>query len=210
MDRIVFSGVHIENLTIEEKKPIMFEAITKILKSFMDDPTVPTFPIHLNPQYRTSRRVLEIRFGNAERAIMVRRTYAKKIQKFRNLKKFPEELNGVNIGMTLTKSTKIRIAILKGLAKFVNTNTENEVTAYCLEYQPQPMLKIVINQGDNKKTTRMYGFTEAIDHVSEFFFINDQDLVDAYTLAGNMKHLEQKFVVLKKANPRQRPKHSLH
>ena len=212
LDRIVFSGVYIENLngTIEEKKPFIFEAITKILNSFMEDPPAPTFAIHLNPQYKTARRVVEIRFGNTERAIAVRRTYAKKIQEFRNQKKFPEELNGVNIGMTLTKSTRIRIAILKGLAKIVNTNTENEVTAYCLEYQPQPMLKIVIDQGDNKKTTRTYGFTEAIDHVAEFFYINDQDLVDAYTLAGNMKHLEQKFVVLKNVNPRQRPKHSLH
>ena len=49
---------------------------------------------------------------------------------------FPDELNGVNIGMTLTKSTKIRIAILKGLAKIVNNNTDNAVNAYCLEFNP--------------------------------------------------------------------------
>lgn len=51
--------------------------------------------------------------------------------------------------MTLTKSTKIRIAILKGLAKIVNDNTEREVN--CLEFQTQPILKISI--GENKKTS---------------------------------------------------------
>ena len=112
---------------------------------------------------------------------------------------FPDELNGVNIGMTLTKSTKIRIAILKGLAKIVNNNTENAVNAYCLEFQTQPMLKISIDIGVNKKTSRTYGLTEAIEHVSENFYIHDQDLIEAYTLAGNMKHLEQKFVVLRNA-----------
>ena len=103
--------------------------------------------------------------------------------------------------MTLTKSTRIRIAILKGLAKIVNDNTEPAVTAYCLEFQTQPMLKIVIEIGENKFTSRTYGFTEAIEHVSENFRIMDRNLVEAYTLAGNMKQLEQKFVVLKTSAP---------
>ena len=99
--------------------------------------------------------------------------------------------------MALTKSTKIRIAILKALAKIVNDNTKNEVQAYCLEFQTQPMLKISIEVGVNNKTSRTYGLTEAIEHVSTHFYIRDQDLIEAYTLAGNMKHLEQKFVVLR-------------
>ena len=199
LDRIVISGIYIEHLTgtLEERKPLMFEAVTEILKSFMDDPPAPTFASHLNSQIRTPRRVLEVRFGNVERALHVRKTYAAKILEFRKEKKFPQELNGVNIGRTLTKSTKIRIAILKGLAKIVNDNTEQQVYAFCLEYQIQPMLKIVVEIGDNKKTTRTFGFTEAIEHVAENFYIRDQDLVEAYTLAGNMKHLEQKFAVLR-------------
>ena len=199
LDRIVMTGVVIENLagTLEERKPIMFEAITKILQSFMEEPPAPTYANHLNAQFRTPRRVLEVRFGNTERALQVRKAYSAKIKECRVSKVFPNELNGVNIGLTLTKATRIRIAILKGLAKIVNDNTENEVNAYCLEFQPQPMLKIVINVDTNKQTSRTYGFTEAIDHVAEHFYINDHDLTEAYTLAGNMKHLEQRFVVLK-------------
>ena len=207
LDKIVISGVHIELLagSLEERKPLMFEAVTKVLKSFMDDPPEPTFAIHLNQQFKTTRRVLEVRFGNVERALLVRKTYAKKIQEFRAEKKFPEELNGVRIGMTLTRATRIWIAILRGLANIVNTNTQPNVKAFCMEYQTQPMLKIIIEVGPNQQTSRTFGFTEAIQHVKENFKINDQDFVEAYTLAGNMKQLEQRFVVLKSADTRRRP-----
>ena len=199
LDRIVMSGVIISDLTgnLEERKAKMFEAVTKILLSFMVDPPEPTFANHLNPQFKTTRRVLEVRFGNAERAIHVRRTYAEKIKEFRAVKKFPEELNGINIGLTLTKATRIRIAVLKGLARIIDHNTEPNVKAYCLEYQPQPMMKVVIDLADNKTTSRTYGYTEAIEHVTEHFGIDDQDMIETYTLAGNMKGLDQKFVVLK-------------
>ena len=205
LDRIIISGVQIQLLTgpLEDRKAIMFEAVTNILKSFMDEPPAPTFANHLNSQIKSSRRVLEIRFGGAEKATLVRKTYAAKIQEFRQEKKFPQELNGVNIGMCLTKSTKIRIAILKGLAKIVTNNTQPQVYAYCLEYQTQPMLKIVVEIDNDKKTLRTYGFTEAIEHVTEHFGIRDQDLTEAYTVAGNMKHLEQKFVVLRNGPLRQ-------
>ena len=79
LDKIVMNGVYIENLTgsLDERRAMMFEAVTNILSSFMDDPPAPTFANHLNSQFRTSRRVLEVRFGNAERAILVSKTYAK-------------------------------------------------------------------------------------------------------------------------------------
>ena len=117
LDRIVISGVTIEKLsgTLDERKPIMFEAVTKILRSFMDEPPEPAYANHLNSQFRSTRRVLEVRFGNVDRALQVRKA-ADKIKQCRINKDFPAELNGVKIGMTLTKSTKIRIAMLKGLA----------------------------------------------------------------------------------------------
>ena len=59
------------------------------------------------------------------------------------------------------------------------------------------MLKIIIEIGKDKKTTRTYGFMETIEYVEQNFSIRDQDLVEAFMLAGNTKQLEQKFVVLK-------------
>ena len=94
----------------------------------------------------TTPCVLEIHFGSVENALKVHKAYSDKIKECRATKIFPNELNSVNIGMTLTKSTKIRIAILKGLAKIVNDNTEKEVQAYCLQFQTQPMLKIAIEE----------------------------------------------------------------
>ena len=192
--------MHIAELTgnLDEQKPKMFEAVTKILKSFMDDPPAPTFAKHLNAQYKTPRRVLEVRFGDTDKAVLVRKTYAKKVIEFQNAKNFPVELNGVGIGMTLTKSTRIRIAILRGLAKIIGDNTEPHIKAYCMEYKTQPFLKIVVELDANRKTSCTYGFTEAIEHIAENFGIQDHDLVEAYTLPENTRQMEQKFVVLKR------------
>ena len=66
-----------------------------------------------------------------------------------------------------------------------------------MEYQTQPLLKIVVELDANRKTSHTFGFTEAIKHIAEHFGIKDHDLVDAYTLAGNTRQMEQKFVVLR-------------
>ena len=66
-----------------------------------------------------------------------------------------------------------------------------------MEYLIQPLLKVVVEIDDNRKTSCTYGYTEAIEHVAEHFGIHDQDLVKAYMLAGNTKQMEQKFVVLR-------------
>ena len=66
-----------------------------------------------------------------------------------------------------------------------------------MEYLTQPLLKVVVEIDDNRKTSRTYGYTGAIEHVAELFGIHDQNLVKAYMLAGNTKQMEQKFVVLR-------------
>ena len=178
-------------------KPKMFETVTKIMSSFMEDPLAPMFAKHLHAQYKTPKRVLEIRFGDSDKAIVVRKTYAKKVIEFRSAKNLLVELNGVSIGITLTKSTRIRIAILRGLAKIIGDNTEPHIKAYCMEYKTKPFLKIVVELDANRKTSRTYGFTEAIEHIAENFGIQNHDLVEAYTLPGNTRQMEQKFVVLR-------------
>ena len=73
LDCIVMTGVVIQNLTgtLEERKPRMFETITTILKSFMEDPPAPTYTNHLNAQFNTPRCVLEVCFGNVDLALKV-------------------------------------------------------------------------------------------------------------------------------------------
>jgi len=153
---------------------------------------------HLNPQVNSDRRVIEARFESKEIAAGIREAFGKKKKDMRLSGVVPDILNGVNVNLSLTRETRVRIEVLKALAKIVSSNTTRDVTAYVMQYSPRPLLKVVIKKGESN-FARVYGYTEAIEYVKENWTISDQDLFEAYNKAGNMKRLEQKFVILKSA-----------
>jgi len=209
LDRVLFSGVKIDKLegTPAEKIPVLKEAIGHILASFLDVPVneagvkiIPEikFINHLNPQIRTDRRVIEARFESKEIAAKIRESFGKKKKEMRLSNVVPDVLGGVNVNLSLTRETRVRIEVLKALARIVASNTTSDVSAYVMQYSPRPLLKVVIKKGDSN-FARVYGYTEAIEYVKERWTVSDQDLFEAYNKAGNMKRLEQKFVILKSA-----------
>ena len=65
----------------------------------------------------------------------------------------------------------------------------------------RPLLKVTIAIPKKEmSTSRTYGFAEAVEFVSNRHKIQERDLIDAYKAAGNMKNLQQMFMVLR--NPR--------
>jgi len=216
LDRVLFSGVKIDKLegTPLEKVPVLKEAVGHILATYLDVPTnaegakiIPDikFIAHLNPQIKTDRRVIEARFETKEIAAKIREEFGKKKKEMRLSGIVPDVLNGVNINLSLTRETRVRIEVLKALAKIVSSNTTSEVSAYVLQYSPRPMLKVAIKKGENATFARVYGYTEAIEYVKGNWQVSDQDLFEAYNKAGNMTRLEQKFVLLRSPSFDSRP-----
>jgi len=206
LDRSVFSGVQIDKLegTAEEKIPVLKEAITKIVTAVLDlgenddKPTI-AFVKHLNPQVRSSYRVIEARFETKEIAGKIRTEFGKKAKAAKAGGAMADSLKGVSISMSVTRETKVRIEVMRALAKILTSNSTQEVSAFVLQYMPRPMMKVVIKKSERDIYSRVYGYTEAIEHVKALYPIHDQDLVEAYSKAGNMKDLEHKFVILKNA-----------
>ena len=214
LDRIILTGVVIENLTGTglEKKPLILEALTPIMKElFGDDFPVPIFVSHLNAHIPSNRRVIEAKFENQETAAKVRKAYGDKMKSCRETKLYPDTLRGMNIAMSVTRSTRVRIEILHALAKVVKSNSQKNVDAYVLQHLTRPLLKVTITIPKKEVTTsRTYGFAEAVEFVSCRYKIQDRDLIDAYKAAGNMKNLEQLFMVLRnpeneKDDPKEAP-----
>jgi len=215
LDRVLFSFVKIDKLegTAREKIPVLKEAIGRILASYLDTPVndagakiIPEikFINHLNPQVNTDRRVIEARFESKEIAAGIREAFGKKKKEMRLSGLVPDVLAGVNVNLSLTRETRVRIEVLKALAKIVSSNTSSEVSAFVMQYSPRPLLKVVIKKGESNYA-RVYGYTEAIEYVRDNWIISDQDLFEAYNKAGNMKRLEQKFVLLKSSTFNQDP-----
>jgi len=215
LDRVLFSGVKIDKLsgTPAEKIPILKEAVGRILASYLDAPVneagvkiIPEikFINHLNPQVNSDRRVIEARFESKEVAAKIREAFGRKKKEMRISGVVPDVLGGVNVNLSLTRETRVRIEVLKALAKIVASNTTSDVSAYVMQFSPRPLLKVVIKRGDSN-FARVYGYTEAIEYVKENWSISDQDLFEAYNKAGNMKRLEQKFGLLKSSTFNQGP-----
>ena len=62
----------------------------------------------------------------------------------------------------------------------------------------RPLLKVTIAIPKKEmSTSRTYGFAEAVEFVSNRHKIQEHDLINAYKAAGNMKNLEQMFMVLR-------------
>lgn len=210
LDRIVFSGINIDKL---EGKPAdkvepMRAAINLVVASILnlseediENGALPkiVFIAHLNPQVRSTYRVVEARFESRQVAAKIREAFGKKYKEMKTSGIFPDVLKGVGVNLSVTRETKVRIEVLKALAKIVNENTTADCTAFVLQYMPRPMLKILIREGETRTFARTFGYTEAIEHVKAAYPINDQDLFQAYSKAGNMKNLEHKFVLLKES-----------
>jgi len=210
LDRVVFSGVEIKKLEGKpmEKVPILKKAVHSILEELIDleededgNKKYPNilFITHLNPQIRSDYRVIEARFETKEIAATIREKFGKRKKEMRLSGVVPDALRGVNINLSLTRETRVRIEVLKAFAKVISANTNKKVSAYVLQFSARPMLKVIIKKDATTDYTRVLGYTEAIEFVKENYDVGDQDLFQAYNKAGNMKRLEQKFVVLKSA-----------
>lgn len=201
MNKVIFSGVEIENLsgTMEVKKPIILEALKAVMSLFMEADQIPEvkYVVHLNERMKTKFRVIEARFETPKDAKTVRGAFGAKIKDWKVTKLFPDALKGVGINLCHTRETRIRIEVLKALAKVVNKNTNNDMEAYVLPFLARPLLKLNHTRADGNKHIRSCGYTEAVTTVTGMFDITDQELHQAYKIAGSMPDLEQKFLILR-------------
>ena len=73
----------------------------------------------------------------------------------------PDPFTGINIKMRMTPNTKIRISVLKLLAKrHKNANPSDRVQV--ISYDPRPMLKISPGPESTDKRVRSYNYVEAV------------------------------------------------
>jgi len=117
---------------------------------------------------------------------------------WRATRKTPNEFQGIGITGSITKETRIRIVILKALARIIKNNSTSD--AFVLQHLTRPLLKVVSKERGNE-TSRAFGYTEAISYTLAEFpdKVSDQDMAEAYSKAGNKygPEISHYFVLLK-------------
>ena len=109
-------------------------------------------------------------------------------------------MNGVSISPSLTLATRVCIAILKVISKAIRTELTGHYT-WVIQHAARPVLKVEIALDDNRKAENSYGFAQAITFFIKelpFWTLSDQDLFEAYRIAGTRfgPELSHVFVLL--------------
>ena len=205
MNKIVIMGLDIPDLWEKEDWK---ERIATIKDSVADlfnfiNPGVEYnlgFVKHLNSQLKAARQIVEVTLDSEKKGRSIRKAYSDKIKQWRQNKLFPDRMNGVSITPSLTLATRVRIAILKAIAKMLPAEYE-DTEAWVIQHVARPVLKIEQKDAEGRKILTSYGFAQAVANVlreMSHYKFSDQELFDAYAIAGTRfgPEISHSFVIL--------------
>ena len=195
LNRVTFSGVVIDNLgCMDEKDKVTamrskIAAIIDLLKEPEQTYEVQ-FVRHLNWKIRgQTSAVIEVKFPDAKQAKDIRNEFVKK------QKSMPEK---INITPVVRLATRVRIEILHSVAEAMRNHDQSIVKAYCLQFVPKPVIRIVRKSLTGAEFNSTMTFIEAVTWVKENEQLVRIDLKKARDRAGASFRgtLAQHFVVL--------------
>ena len=148
------------------------------------------FVRHLNHKKRGAKTaVIEVKLADQKQAKDLRAEFVKK------RKNLPEKLN---IAPVVRVATRVRIEIMHSIADLLKKHDRSISSAYCLQYIPKPVLKIVRKSQTGAEFTTTMSFCESISWAQQNELLNAIDLKKARERAGASfrSTMSQHFVVL--------------
>ena len=192
-DRVIITG-----LTSNTPIPVNYDERKKWLRAIVDallnriEPGTSDRIVFVSQGRRMGRDIpmVEVKLDSRDRAFKIRNTFVTK-------KKGGEDFGRVHIANSVCLATRVRVDILRAIAKQFNVEGGEEM--YISAYSSRPVLHI----NDKKGNQKPYALTFA-DAVTRYNGMIDGDLLgEAYRRAGGSfkGQLEQHFVVLKENGP---------
>ena len=203
-DRVIFTGIYIENffkMTPEEKIDKMKMVTQSLVDKILGDGQARIeFVNQINKSARSGPVTMNVRLDSREAARSFRSKFARTMKDYNRDGNMPNELRGINVMPSQRLSTRVRIDILRSIADYISTETNDDVKAYVIAHIPKPVLKVEISRRGST-FTRAMDFTEAIEYtrVHHDRSLRGLQLHQAYARAGSTFKgtLQQHFVVLK-------------
>jgi len=217
MAKFVIYGLSVNNIhNLKEKAErvkAIRSAVEELLRGILDEgkslekkgPDVGevVFVKHLNerlrlaPEDRPFKQIIEVTMKSEKEAIWMRDLYAALNKKWRREKAIPEKFKGIFLNPVQTHRTRVRVEVLKALAKSINNGRSvGEGAAWVVAHLAKPVLKVSFGNDSNPMTLT---YCEAVKWTQSKFPVGEQDLLDAYKQAGSTygESLENTFVILK-------------
>jgi uncharacterized membrane protein YgcG len=193
-DRLVMNGLK-SSTPLPDDSRLRIEALKKIAAEIFLI-LVPDFQgkiIYLSQGKNQGEPIpmVEVRLDKPEFAIAIRKAYAEK----RKNKQLSRELESLFISNCVTLATRIRVDVMKAIARKV---TKGDDLAYVAGFTSRPMMHIRKAGAPSPSMKPLMSFTY-IDTISRFgHLVNVEELETAYGRAGRSFNgqLQQNFVVL--------------
>jgi hypothetical protein len=194
-DRVVVNGITSKTplptdnrQRLEKLKELAMEIFMEIKPDFKGK-------ILFASQGRTAEHDLpsvEVKIDKVEHAIAIRKAFAN--QKKNGLLK--GNLERVFIANSVNPPTRVRIEILKAIARKITNNNE---LAYVVGFIPRPVMHIKKKGNGDQAPFKTYSFVDAVKYHGGV--LEQEDLGGAYARAGRAfdGQLQQNFVVLRDA-----------
>jgi hypothetical protein len=192
-DRVVITGLKSKDpipadsrARIEWLKKIAMNLFTTIIPSFPGK----IFYLSQGKQMDVLLPMVEIKLDKPENALAIRKAFAIK----RKEKSLPAELESIFITNCVNLATRVRIEVLKALARKISTAEE---IAYVSGFISRPMMHIKkAGSTGNSRPLRSFTFIDAVSRFSKV--LTKEELTPSYERAGMAfkGQLEQTFVVL--------------
>jgi hypothetical protein len=192
-DRLIITGIKMSDPLPTEARPRV-EALRKVATEIFET-LIPDFKgkisfVNLGKGKTQSNPMMEVKLDSNENAASIRKAFAEKRAK----KVLPESWSNLFITNSVNLATRIRIDILKAIARKVTNKKE---LAYVSGFISRPMMHIkAAPVTSNSRPIRSFTF---IDAVSKFGnLVKMEDLDAAYSRVGNAfeGQVAQNFVVL--------------
>ena len=194
LNRVTVSGVEIPELeTAQEgdRVQIMKNKITELfdLIKAPDQTYEVVFVRHLNRQKRGQTAVIEVKLADSKQAQAIRSEFVKK------RKELPSKLN---VSPVVRLATRVRIEIMHAIADLFKRHDRSISSAYCLQYIPKPVIKIIRRSQAGTESSRTVSFCDAVSWVHDQNLMDVIDLRKARERAGSSltSTLSQHFVIL--------------
>ena len=203
-DRFTVTGLQVSKPPppdATERKEFFREILSDlILKACPDlDPQPKILDVFVNMRYGRGPPFIEARLDSTS-ASSAFRIAASKLAKDE-----APDFSGLFVANSVTLTTRVRIEILRAIAKILTSETEE---AYVQNFSSRPMLHYQAREGvlrPAQGTNRSYSFVEAVGRWGDK--LTTTSLLPAYRRArpAFIGCLEQYFVVLKESEPREDP-----
>ncbi len=194
-DRVVITGLPPPSLSVTShsaKKEHYSGVVSRLvtLACAAADPLPKVLDVYINLRKDRGQPLIEARLDSVSGAQLFRREGAKLA------KAEQAEFATLFFANSVTQSTRVRIEVLKALAKKLTTPTEN---AYVQGFISKPMLQYRVKEGFQSSADGIGRGYSYVDAISKFGTkLSDRDLTVAYTRAGTTFRgaMSQYFVVM--------------